>query len=131
VIQVGTASRAIHDTLGIELEDGTRGIDGDTSWLLVDGSLDLGNALLWHGGVLLDSDLLFGGLGLALSISTSVAIISLELNWGLLGVLESPYFETTVTALVATLGAVNKLLLGKLKKLTSLDSMGALHGSDG
>jgi len=131
VVEVGAASLAVHDTLGIELENSARGVNGDAGWLLVDGGLDLGDALLWNNRVALHSNLLLGSLSLACSVSAGVAVVGFELDFGLLSILEGPNFKTAIAAFVAALGAINKLLLRKLQKLTGLDGVRALHGSDG
>ena len=88
VVQVSTTSAIIHDTLPIKLEGGTRGVNGNASWLLVHGSLDLGDTLRWNASVGSDTDLLFRGVGLACTVRASVAIVDLEFHLFLLSIFE-------------------------------------------
>lgn len=126
MILLVTTFLGINDTFVIELESIAFGINTNTSWLNGDGGLKLRNTLLWNFMVALDTDFthVFGGLAFFVVFSL-IWIVLLEGDLVLLSVLESPYFETTIATLVfrSRVIAVNKVLLGKLEKLSLLDSM--------
>jgi len=133
VIEVSAALGGVQDTAGVHLEVGVGSINGDASWLLSNGSLELGDLLLWNSLVGLNSNDFLGFDSLALFASFGfVWVVSLELKWVGLGIFEGPDFETTIAALVSGgAGAIDELLLGKLQELALVDEVRSLHGGNG
>lgn len=125
VILIMAASLVIDDALFVEHEGVAFGIDTDAGWLQGDGGLQLSNFLLWNCFVALEVDLAHVFCGFALAMFTFVRIVGLECDLVLFGILEGPDFETAIAALVFLLRvvAVNKMLLRKFEKVTSVDSV--------
>ena len=118
------------DSSIIELPLQARGIDRDASWLGSNSSLQLGRALLWDAGKVGDRDDLFVLLDMTFFSLANIWVSLLELKGVLFSVLESPRLQTTIAALGLSI-AVNQLLLRELVKLSSLEEMSGLNGSNG
>lgn len=126
VILLVTTFLGINDTFVIELESIAFSIDTNASWLNGDGGLKLRNTLLWNLMVAFDTNFahVFGCLTFFVVFSF-IWIVLLERDLILLSVLESPHFKATIATLVfrSRVIAINKVLLGKLEKLSLLNSM--------
>ena len=128
VVELGSAGSGVHNTRLVLLEDGSVGLNGDGNWLFGNGGLELGNRLLWDGGVLGDGDLTgvlgsFAGLG-----SGGIGVVILEVLGVLLGVDESVGLPSTVAT--GRLGvAVNELLLGEGEEISGGEEVGTFDGT--
>ena len=111
VILLMAAFLVIDDSLVVQHEGVALSIDTDAGWLLSDGSLQLGNTLLWNSLVAGHSDLAHGLSGLASLISSFVWIVRLERDFVLFSILEGPDLETTIATFIALFVAVNEMLL--------------------
>jgi len=90
VIEHGTAGLGVEDTTSVGLEGRTVSLDGDGSWALSNGSLELVWVVWLNLSVGLDTNLTFGRDSIALSVSGGVWVSSLELLLVLLEVVISP-----------------------------------------
>lgn len=134
VVKLGSAGWGVENTAVVELEDGLVGLDGDGDDSLVEGSLELRNAVAWHVGVSSDSDFTLSGEGgvavSSLSGSGGVWVVLLESLWVLFKVLEGLVLPST-SASVASGLAGDELLLREGEESTSLDLVGSLDASGG
>jgi hypothetical protein len=131
VVEVLSASLG-DDSGSVGLEGNLVGLNGNSDWLFVDGSLELVNAVLWNINESLDVSDNLGGIVLASSVSGSVWVRSLTLNTLTLDVSEGIVHETTVAAHVSlSLRAVNKLLLRVGVELLGSNELSTLDGSGG
>jgi len=128
VIEVGSAGSGVEDTTGISLEDELVGLDGHGDWGEGDGGLELGNGVGWDVVVRSNVDLA-GVLGIfAGSVNSVVGVVSLELLGGLLGVGEGGILPSSIASVGSGI-AVNELLLGEGKEISTLDEMSSLDGA--
>ena len=130
VIELGSAGGGVHDTGGVHLEDGSVGLNGNGSWSLGNGGLELVDGLGGDVGVGGNSDLTLGGGVLAGSVSGGVWVGSLELLTVGLGVGEGVVLPSS-SASVGGGVAVNELLLGKGEKGSVGDELVSLNGGGG
>ena len=134
VVEVGSAGWGVEDTAVVHLEDGLVGLDGDGDDSLVEGGLELRDAVAWHVGVSSDADLTSRGeLGVAVSGSSGsggVWVVRLKSLWAGLEVLEGLVLPSTLASVARGL-ARDELLLGEGEEGSSLDLMGSLDASGG
>lgn len=132
VVEVGTALGGVEDTGLVHLEDELVGLNGDGSWLLGNGGLELVDGVGLDVGVARDLDLLEGLVGLAGAGGTStrgVWVVSHQFIWVSLQVVEGRVLPTTVAA-ERGLVARDNLLLGELEELAGLEEVSTLDGAD-
>ena len=108
------------------------GFDGNRDGRFVKGGLKLVSGVLnivvsGNGGNF------FGGGGFACSISTSVSVVSFELEWVFLDVLESVVHESSIASVVVvcSTGAVNKLLFREGFEGSVLEEISGFDGTGG
>jgi len=129
VVKLGSALGGVEDTRSVRLEGRSVGLNGDGSWTKGNSGLELGGAVWLDAGVGSNTDDTVG-LSLAVSVSSGVWVLGLDLLLGLLEVFPSPLLPSTGAAI--RLGVtVNELLLSKLDELTGLDLVVSLKGSGG
>jgi hypothetical protein len=134
VVEAGSASSGVKDTTGVELEDRLVSLNCDGNDLLVDGSLELGDAVGWNLLVSSNLDLTEGLLlGVARSgntLSRGVWVLGLEGLTVRLEELEGMALPSTV----ATVGGVvagDDFLLGKGEEGSGSKEVGSLGNSGG
>ena len=132
VVEVGTALGGVEDTGLVHLEDELVGLNGDGSWLLGNGGLELVDGVGLDVGVARDLDLLEGLVGLAGAGGTGargVWVVSHQFIGVGLQVVEGRVLPTTVAA-ERGLVARDNLLLGELDELAGLEEVSTLDGAD-
>ena len=102
MIKVCSALLGVDDSALVKCDVLAVGINGYTSWLLVNCSLQLGNTLLWYMSVVSDlNDLLEVVANFAILISAFVWVIALKFETVSLGVVESVGLKTSIATFIA------------------------------
>jgi hypothetical protein len=137
VIKVGSALGGVHDTAVILLEDHLVSLNSDRDDTIIDGGLELRNAVWWNGFVAHNLNLFKGCVILASLVGLGgtwyIDVSWLELLSIFLDVLEGFSLPSALAAIVSS-WAGNNLLLGKAEEgvgsfpVSELNSAGGTEG---
>jgi hypothetical protein len=115
------------NTRAVRLEGHLIGFNGNSDWLLVEGSLELGSR---SSNIFVSRKLDTITLVLALSISSGVSVLGFKCKSIFLDVVEGVVHETAIATTIRFV-TIDELLLGVGIELSSLDLLGTFNGTGG